>query len=275
MAKQFKHKSDPSIKVSRIKGQLRLMEELGKISKETKNLLEKELMLDYIVEEWNKPPLWKQMFRDALALMEEYDIKLYTQNAMVPMTILWDDYNYRVHLQNFPIIFDAEYIKQLPKIYKQHKVIDRKVERNGKNITAIELLKDLFHSAGLRFPGAERRGSIEIEDAIEREYLKAKELGDCEGAKDHLQLARWLEELVELRERLRARQTFLKGEVALYNRMKDFQDILIDQYPEKCCTYDNLLDVLEAHNYQREKEIQVPESNIIHFLNSKGWIIKN
>lgn len=40
---------------------------------------------------------------------------------------------------------------------------------------------------------------MELEEAIDHAKQKAKELGDCECAKDHLQLAEWLEELKLMR----------------------------------------------------------------------------
>lgn len=42
---------------------------------------------------------------------------------------------------------------------------------------------------------------MELEEAIEHAKQKAVELGDCECAKEHLQLVEWLEELLRLREK--------------------------------------------------------------------------
>lgn len=41
---------------------------------------------------------------------------------------------------------------------------------------------------------------MEIKEAIAHALEKAQELGDCECAREHLQLAHWLQELLEIKQ---------------------------------------------------------------------------
>lgn len=240
--KQFKHKSDPSYKISQLRANLRLMVELGKIERETVQKIEKFLLLDYLEEQWNKPPLWKQMMRDLVNFMEDYQIHLYFP-AFSEISIYWNNWGDSIHLHDLCSMFDVKAVKELPKVYRQQKLLNRQVKKTKDKLTKNELVELCKDARNFRFPGRERSEDKYLEDYILSLYDQLKATSYDSEKESLSRQIEWLEQLVVLRTRYQYSQKIRHGMDIRENLpkiLKTFEEQLLVKYPNKEITLNDL-----------------------------------
>lgn len=269
----FKRKSDPSIKVSRIRSDLRLMVEMGKLDKETEQEIEKALSLDYIEQEWNKPPVWKQMMRDLIAFMEDYQIHLYFP-PLSEVSIYWGNWSDSLHLHDMAIMFDVKAAKELPKLYKQAKLLDKQLEQYKDVLDRRQLVTLLKDARNYRFPGRERSADKDLEEYIDNLYKAIREAENDDERESKIRMVEWLEQLVTLRAKFEYSQK-VRHAMEIRNQIPEvlskFEELLLESYPDKEII---IFDLRKAHTSAKDtiedlKHVLFPE--VVEYLEDKGW----
>lgn len=276
MATEFKHKSDPSIKISQLKADLRLMAELGQIDLETVESIINWLHLDYREKEWNKPPVADQMFRDILALMEEYDMHLYLPGGQ-EMSIYWNNWGDCLNIHETPSLFDVKYVKTLKKQYNEKKALMREASRRKLDMNIKEAIQKRDFIERMRFPGRITSGDERLETLISDEYHFISQCKDEKEKVKHQELAEYLEELICLRKRQQTRDTLKQAmdskKVAPFILL-EFSQWLAKKYPIMKITLEMVrTNVKEFASILPDMKALLFD-DIRYFLEDHGWEVR-
>lgn len=269
---KFKRKSDPFIKISLLRSNLKLMVEMGQISQETIDKIFNWLSLDHIEREWNKPPVADQMFRDFVAFMEDYQVHFYL-NGGQSLTIYWNNWMDRLWIAEAPNMFDIQYAKTLKRQYKEKAVLDRNVSREKLNWSIDKFIKERRLIEERRFPGRLTSKDERLETYLSSLYTDLKNSKDNAERTSIMELAEWLEELIALRKSLKIKKAWEKAQdakKAVPFITHEFSQWLAHKYPLKI-TYNQI-----RKGIKEFKEIQ-PDiwylnfEEVVDSLENLGW----